>query len=321
MSPRLKLRAAASPLVLAGVLWGSATPMADAFGPHTQTPPPCSPDGACLPKWDTYGFYQARWRPFPGDAITAAPTPAGDEGEPQPGDDLGGPQPPSPSRESALGPIRPSREAAEGAPGAEGAAPAPGAGDVEGLPGLQDLGPPTPLPSTEDAPPAGGLPGGGTLDGAPPAGNDPFGARRPAPPAWLRNPQSVQVRLERLPEIDAPRAANESIQPRRQPVVDGPNLHGDDAPPALPASLQRLSQHIPHEAPTWTPGALNVLPPVIQPASVREAVDRRVTPASGEDPYHRQVVPAVAGPENEGLPDQALYIEASDQPVALPPID
>jgi hypothetical protein len=291
--------------------------MADAFGPRTQTPPPCSPDGVCLPKWDTYGVYQTRWRPFPGDVVMAAPTPAGD-GDEEPEEDLGGPQEPEAARESSLGPVRPSREAAgaaEGAPPAEGApAAAPAEGDAGPLPGLDGLGAPTPLP------PTGTPPGAGTLDGGVPADSEPFGARRPQRPAWLRNPESVQVRLERLPQVEAPAALAEPIQVRQPAVTDGPNLHGDDAPPALPASLERLSQGMSHNPPAWTPGQLNQLPPVIQPASVSGAVDRRVTPTSSDEAEGR-VIPAVGGEETVGNPDQALYIEASDRPVALPPLE
>jgi hypothetical protein len=322
MSPRLKLRAAATPLVLAGVIWGSAAPMANAFGPRTQAPPPCSPDGVCLPKWDTYGVYQTRWRPFPGDVILAAPTPAGEEpGAAEAEEGLGGPQEPEPARESSLGPVRPSREAAEEAAPAEGApAGAPAPGDAAGIPNLEGLGAPTPLPPPGGEP-GGAVPGAGTLEGGVPASEEPFGARRPQRPAWLRNPESVQVRLERLPLVEAPAAAAEPIQARQPAVTDGPNLHGDDAPPALPASLERLSQGMSHTPPAWTPGQLNALPPVIQPASVRGAADRNVTPASSDDAEAGQVIPAVGGEETVGHPDQALYIEASDQPVALPPLE
>ena len=47
MSPRLKLRAAATPLVMAGAVWATSAWSSIALGGGAQTPPPCGPDGIC----------------------------------------------------------------------------------------------------------------------------------------------------------------------------------------------------------------------------------------------------------------------------------
>src|SRR5215213_245566 len=153
MSPRLKLRAAATPLVMAGALWATSTLSPTALGGGAQTPPPCGPDGMCVPRPETFGVYQTRWRTFPGDVITRTPTPAPGTAGPK-GETLGGPQLPGPAEEGQLGPARAPREGAPGEePAAEGAedAAAAGLGTLPGevpLPGLE-------LPGAEGAPPAG----------------------------------------------------------------------------------------------------------------------------------------------------------------------
>jgi len=48
------------------------------------TPPPCAADGTCYPNPGEWGYYQVRWRTWPGVALE--PTPAG---EPTPEEQLG----------------------------------------------------------------------------------------------------------------------------------------------------------------------------------------------------------------------------------------
>ena len=112
------------------------------------------------------------------------------------------------------------------------------------------------------------------------------------------------------------------------PVLDGPNLNGDDAPPALPASLQDIIGLAPRR-PAWSAAAAATT--LAQPPSVRlqrrPDVDGAVVPASAETTLGMPLInPAAAlatEAGEEGL-QQAIYIEASDQdaeaPAELPPV-
>lgn len=344
MSPRLKLQSAAKPLLLAGALWsaGFATPVG-AVGNGSgrpQTPPPCGPDGVCIPNIPTYGWYQTRWRTFPGDPLGKTPTPAdlkAQEEKDKEGE-LGGPLPPSMEMEGSLTRERPK---VGDQPGAEGG-PVPDPNeDIRNLPGLP------PLPGPGAVPPAGGAAPGaapaapaGELplgpDGAPaPAGTapeggtnllDPFGAAPPTPP-WMSQTTMTNpaAELVQLPYVEEQPGA-QVVQPvdNLEPLLDGPNLHGEDAPPALPAALQRLSglrspvgQGVAYGAPALPPALAPVRTAMVQPGSVAPA-----TPAAGVVQQASVVIPvggqlvnpagtmeAIA--EDQGA-QQAIYIEASD---------
>lgn len=339
MSPRIKLRAVASPLLMAGALWGSAPLAGSAAGGPGQTPPPCSPDGDCLPRPQTHGYYATRWRPFPGDRIAAAPTPTDAQEERQQQEDLRGPQLPEPAAEGQVGPPRSPR--ASSGPADTAAAPAPGVA----LPGLPELpvGEPLPdaVPPAEDAAPEAAPP---TAPPTPPPtappGNelDPFGAASPRGPLRIVQPvaaetnialppavaySAVKIPAMTVPAAMAPGALLEAIPQLPAPPADGPNLHGDDAPPALPAGLQRMSRTLPPR-PAPPSMALHALPPVVQPASVRPTVaraavdrpivDHRVAPASDDSPLGIQLINPAAALADEGTGGlrQAIYYEARD---------
>jgi hypothetical protein len=341
MSPRLKLQSAAKPLLLAGTLWSAAfaTPVG-AVGNgsgRVQTPPPCGPDGVCIPNIPTYGWYQTRWRTFPGEP-SAKPTEADlkkqekkDEEE-----DLGGPQEPSMDMEGSLTRERPKRGDQPGAEG--GPVPDPNE-DIRSLPGLPPLpGPgdvPPPGGAAPDAAPAGELPLG--PDGAPaPAGTapeggadplDPFGAAPPTPP-WMSqttmtNPAAGE--LVQLPYVEE-QSGSQVVQPvdNIEPMLDGPNLHGEDAPPALPAALQRLSglrspigQGVAYGAPVLPPAMAPTRTAMAQPGSVQPKLPAPgvvqqasvVIPVGGQLVNPAGTMEAIA--EDQGA-QQAIYIEASD---------
>ncbi|MBA4107272.1 MAG: hypothetical protein C0485_16120 [Pirellula sp.] len=346
MSPRLKLQSAAKPLLLAGAMWsaGFATPVG-AVGNGSgrpQTPPPCGPDGVCIPNIPTYGWYQTRWRTFPGEAKGPTKADVEKQEEKDKEEDIGGPQTPPMEMEGSLTRERPKRGAQPGAEG--GPAPDPNE-DIRNLPGLP------PLPGPGEAPPAGGAmpaPAGnpaaapaGDLplgpDGAPaPAGTapegganplDPFGAAPPTPPwlskATMTNPAAGE--LVQLPYVEEQSGA-QVVQPvdNLEPLLDGPNLHGEDAPPALPAALQRLSglrspvgQGVAYGAPVLPPAMAPVRTAMVQPGSVAPA--RRaagvvqqasvVIPVGGQLVNPAGTMEAIA--EDQGA-QQAIYIEASD---------
>jgi hypothetical protein len=374
MSPRIKLRAAATPLVMAGALWATSALTPFALGGGAQTPPPCGPDGVCSPRPETFGWYQTRWRTFPGDVAFKAPTPAPGAGGPEP-ENLGGPQLPTPAQEGLLGPARQPREGAAGgaAPGA-GAEPteedAAGAG-LGGLPGeapLSGFELPGAAPAPGGAQPPASDAEGGAPEGGPDTGPmpdpaaqpgtdplDPFGAAPPAPPSWISRSVIGSAALnesahQSLPIIEQPAAAavdlNAAIQsPRGEvqhsifmpaaidnapmeaalienfepgpqlPPLDGPNLHGDDAPPVLPPSLLGgVAGAQPWAAAATAPPTLRQ-PASVQPVVDAPMVDTRVTAASAESPLGIQLInPAAAlvDPSAQGL-QQAIYFEASDK--------
>ena len=250
MSPRLNLQSAAKPLLLAGALWsaGFATPVGAVGhgGNRPQTPPPCGPDGVCIPNIPTYGWYQTRWRTFPGDAKGPTEADLKKQEEKDKEEDFGGPLPPTMDMEGSLTRERPKsgdQPADEGGP-----APDPNE-DIRDLPGLPPLPGPGPGPGAGAAPapapggaaPAGNLPLG--PNGAPaPAGTvpegganplDPFGAAPPAPP-WMTQTTMTNPavgELVQLPYVEE-LPSSQVVQPvdNIEPLLDGPNLHGEDAP-------------------------------------------------------------------------------------------
>jgi hypothetical protein len=189
MSPRIKLRAAASPLVLAGALWGT-TSLPEALANRPQTPPPCNVDGVCKPN-AVWGYYKTNWRTFPGDTAGLQPSkaegPAQTEQE-KAEQELHGPEMPPMGKEGQVGAELPKRAAGDAAaPAAE----TQGPGEI--LPGAPAL-------------PAGDAPAAPLNLEAPPADElDPLGAKLPksparaAQPSWLSQPGNAK--LEQLPNV------------------------------------------------------------------------------------------------------------------------
>jgi hypothetical protein len=321
-------RALASVVVLGGSLATAAATTLPAQ--PARIAPPCSPDGSCTPNYQTWGWYATRWRPFPGDCICAKPgpckclcvppTPAGgpeSESAPQ---TPGGPQPPKSAEESAIGPPKP------GGGGRPGGGTTPGASEAP-TPTLPESDSPAPgiLPPIEEGP----QPGSDTL--GPPAGTpdalpdplDPFGAAPPAPPAWMVE----NAGFTPLPTLGTGAATAAPAAP----VTDGPNLHGDDAPPELPPSLQSILgvrraaplAAIPAAAPQAPMTTSTVSPTpardgiiLVQPPSIRVAASPlaapAVVPASAALPLSIPLVnPAstISTDASQGELEQAIYIE------------
>lgn len=318
-----------APKLIVGGLCAAAT--ASTFAGGGASIPPCSPDGVCLPRYETWGWYETRWRPFPGDSIAGRPTEARPTtGDDQPEDALGGPQLPSSSDETRVGPEKPPRSGARGPaptlPPGEGAgpagptlpggaAPAPEGGVIPGAPAGEGVVPPIDiLPQ----------PGEGTLPGTTTDPIDPFGALPPAPPAWMVE----QTSFEPLPSVDGFAPGAITPLPPAEPV----NLKSDDVPPELPAGLQAMvgpgfSQL------TFSLSASDAVV-LSQPIQVRPApaapaalAARGVVQTSAEAPLGIQLInpaSAIAPVADEGGLHQAIYFEASDQATdgafALPPI-
>jgi len=361
MSPRLNVRAAAAPLVIAGALWGGspgapglAAAHVGAAGNRGQTPPPCSADGLCIPRPQTYGVYWTRWRTFPGDVAVRPPTEAERRERPEVEDRLEGMILPEPTEEGQIGPQAPARRGAgEGGPALEEGAtpsdiPLPGIGAPPAQPPTDGAAPfPPPAEGAQPPAPPADVPRGPEIGPGSESGDDPldpFGTAPPKPPAWLSRavpmikPPAIVAATKRPPALPpVSKAPVLSIQqaPIIRPtsiampvtetaapwlttpsVVDGPNLHGDDAPPGLPAALKDVPwTSLPSQRPqSEDPSPLQ--PSLVQPASVRPQADSQVTPASAAQPVGIQLVnPAAAiivDPGEDGL-QQAIYFEASDQ--------
>jgi hypothetical protein len=163
---------------------------------------------------------------------------------------------------------------------------------------------------------------------------DPFGAAPPAPPSWMiENAAFTPLPQGRIatpvsPVVETP--ATSSIAPAVEspiaqpaPIIDdGPNLHSDDAPPALPAGLKGLFG----STGAGLPANVNLAPPAVvlqQPAGVRAASRPVAAPASDvvqvsaelplSIPLINPAAAIAADPGEDGL-QQAIYYEASDQP-------
>jgi hypothetical protein len=103
-------------------------------------------------------------------------------------------------------------------------------------------------------------------------------------------------------------------------LEDGPNLHGEDAPPALPAGLMPLLTAAPGQKSAARSSSLPVTISLAQPPRVHAAApptaDRGVVTASAEAPLGIQLInPAVAvvGDQAQDGLQQAVYYEISDQ--------
>ncbi|MCA9258773.1 MAG: hypothetical protein KDA61_06220 [Planctomycetales bacterium] len=244
-----------------------------------RTPPPCSVDGVCTPKQDTWGWYQTNWRPWPGEQVRPTPAPPKDETEDiEEGRNIGDIQLPQPSEEALSDPeaLEPEAtatpdQAPEGAP----------AGMGEGLG--------EPLGSPLDAPPAGGndLPG-----------IDPFGAAPPRLPNVLGS--DLQAVAAAVPDAaPAMFEAPVSVTPPPEVVAPTPPVVDLDAPPSLPSSLLRAASARRGQ-------------PVAQRAPRSDAF---VTQTSANGNSIRLVNPANAlsmQPDQSGL-QQAVYFEATDE--------
>lgn len=305
MSGLSKLSRTLTSAMLVGLLAAGAGATTVRPGSPPRIAPPCSPDGNCIPNRQTYGVYPTRWRPFPTDTVGITPTKA-EEGQGAEGEEnIGGPQLPTPAEEGQAGPRPRTPSGARGEAPIEDAIPGEIPFDAVPAPTLE------PGPAAPVVPPAGQPvvpPAGQAAPGAAPDPLDPFGSSPPSPPAWMQ--QSVQ---EAAATLETPTNAAAPA------VFHAPNLESDDAPPALPASLQSVgsiaappqswSQHVPAVA-------------LAQPARVRPqllpAHDRGVIAASAQMPLGIQIInPASAmavAPESAGA-QQAIYFEASDEVV------
>jgi hypothetical protein len=311
MSPRI-VQNVAKPLVVAGAIWGTMA-IGDVLATPGQTPPPCSPDGHCVPRPETFGWYQTRWRRFPGDPYGVAPTPAeagADVEQEREERTLGGPQLPKAAEEAQVGPPRPARSNDQrDVPAATPPAEAPPGGAPPAAPaeGPGPAAPPAAAPRNDAAPGTQPLP---DLGAPPPLGEpsaddvtDPFSAapRRPI----NSNPEGFG---------DAQPPTSE-IAEQSSPAFSAPIRHREDAPPPLPASLQRVSQTMP--TPATQSAVLSSLPPLQQPSSIaaRQAGPSpiaRVNYQTSTSPRVEQAA-GTSEPHGNSQLEQALYYEASDQ--------
>jgi hypothetical protein len=141
----------------------------------------------------------------------------------------------------------------------------------------------------------------------------------------MTNPAAGE--LVQLPYV-AELPSSQVVQPvdNIEPLLDGPNLHGEDAPPALPAALQRLSglrtpvgQGVAYGAPVLPPAMPPVRTAMAQPGSVQSklptgsAIQQAsvVIPVGGQLVNPAGTMEAIA--EDQGA-QQAIYFEASDSP-------
>jgi hypothetical protein len=211
---------------------------ANAWQQRPATPCPCAVDGSCQPN-GPWGHTQTRWRPWPGDVVSEAPTPA-EEAETREKLRLEPFELPPPEKENQRGPNtskRPKAEkAAEGAPEAkDNQAPEPA------LP-LPDLAP------FEEAQPEGGLQIPKDLDLNRPAGDQPVEAVPPQPgieqppmPNEEKKPGEPQDDFDPFSQMDRPGGI--PGQSKRRASLIPPER--EDAPPELPPSLRKLSRSVP----------------------------------------------------------------------------
>lgn len=212
-------------------------------------PPPCSADGICYPKPETFGFHRTRWRRWPGDEATGpAPTPA----EATEGDELLQPfDTPAPELEDQQAP-----PPIEDDPGAESDEPddelPPLEIDLPPLPDRPPLNQPfaPPPPADEDGPP--GLPFGMNSAAGPTIGWRTRGdtgepADRDATPLLPDFPEEAPPRGERVESARLPRPAGDAppALPNGFTLLKSPiNLDEGRDLPAMPPSGLRLDRAV-----------------------------------------------------------------------------
>lgn len=336
---------AAHALLLA-VAAALAVDAADAFATTGSTPPPCAADGTCRPNRREWGWYHTHWRPWPGEQVGLMPDPAAAvEGEEEGG--LPGLVLPDPAKEDQAGAER--TEPRPGPPAPDGAGP-PGPAE-EG-----DVGPAGEAPGVPPGvePPAGDLP---PIDpfgyhGEPqdptarltlPAANG-VALRPPSAALHGDDPPPMPSFVQPLPTVLPAESAVQpalSVEPARnvEPAVNvqpapAPNMQGEDAPPALPASLLNAARGHGSPAsiagtaasrplaPQQTARTVAPLPPVElgQPTSLRPAAPSQIQPVSWQTPGGIALVnPAGAVTVEPGADgaQQAIYYEVSDEPAVI----
>lgn len=91
------------------------------------TPPPCAADGTCYPKTSEWGYYQSRWRTWPGAELEPTPSKAPTEAGGRISPELGHSEPPPAEFEDAAAPpSSPRREKPIETPSAPPTMPPPG---------------------------------------------------------------------------------------------------------------------------------------------------------------------------------------------------
>ena len=145
----------------------------------------------------------------------------------------------------------------------------------------------------------------------------------------MTNPAAGE--LVQLPYVE--QTGGQVVQPvdNIEPVLDGPNLRGDDAPPALPPALQRLSgirspvgQGVAAVAPALPPALAPTRTAMAQPSSVQAKPSaapasmqpmRYIQQASAVVPVGGQMVNPMgtmdAAVADQGA-QQAIYIESGN---------
>lgn len=225
------------------------------------TPGPCGADGVCRPNQLTFGYNKTRWRPWPGSEQPSLQPTQADDIQLDSETRLDSMERPAPEKEDMRGPAK-TRSADE--------ADQLDTGDTM-----------RPLPEVNEQPPANPLPDLGPLPGEPPLPDlGPLDERGPPPDA---NP---------LPEND---------------FFDQPNLEGrfraparpNDAPPALPQSLQAARPSAKHVAQRRRIVAMPSTLPVVE--AKQPAISQpRLLQEVGHQPLPL-VVPAVAQQPSAGI--------------------
>jgi hypothetical protein len=274
----------------------SAALFADALqaGTHVAppSPPPCTIDGACYPKHETWGHYGQRWRPWPGvDVRITKPereerSVLGDQGYETP--------PPEEEERQAPPPLETTRPEEE-----ENGAEPPVDTPPLNLPPI----PPAPgrTPENGEAPPS--LPFGQPMPPTPapttPPTFRPLPGTEPPPPMPETTPRPTEVPLSPpgarlLPQI---------------PGEPAPTIQ-QDAPPAMPLQLTQRAITQPPTASQAHVMTLRRLP----------VTTVRRLPMVRQNDEPGSVVPAGAaaspGVKPRALP--AVYVPSEDQPPALP---
>jgi hypothetical protein len=205
------------------------------------SPPPYCADGKCYPKTETWGFYQGRWRSWPG--VNTSPLPSTVEPTPAQllGPDLKPYETPSPENEDrrAPPPTQPKEPPAAPTP----VLPPEGAGlgpTAPAGPGLEPTLPPGPgaAPATPRVImpiPSGNLPGGAGAEGGDYPPPLPFGTQPASPlqspslPFSSPTPNALPSNVPGDLPIPPDRA-----ELRRESL---PSAANNDPPPPLPGAL------------------------------------------------------------------------------------